>query len=253
MNRVRAITCGFGSAIILLGFALPFGLSGHPPGESSPPLRVPSDVAWTRDTIKLASGGDAFRGMLVARRCGHCHGLEGFSAQPFIANLAGIDRLSIWKQLQDFRSGKRISPVMQAMVLPLSARDLADISAYFSMLPTFADSQDNRSFPQTVADRGQVPAAQRLVAFGDGRRGIPPCQACHGPVGHVKGAPALSTQNGRYVLAQLQHFADGTRANDINMVMRTIARQLTSAEQEGLAEYYGGGHAVNSPEGDPGP
>ena len=246
MTPASRIARALGWAIMLWGVGVPLPLSGDPPENSAPAVRVSSNVAWTPETIKQASNGDPFRGMLLARRCGHCHGSEGFSAEPFVPNLAGIDRLSIWKQLEDFRSGKRISPVMQPIVVPLSPRDIADVSAYFSLLPTFADPQDNRAFPQATTDFAKLrAAAQKLVGFGDGHRGIPPCQACHGPVAYVKGAPALSTQNGHYVLTQLQHFADGTRANDINMVMRTIARQLTAEELGALAEYYGAGRAAD--------
>jgi len=249
-NRIARVA---GWAALLVGFCIPLRLSGNPPGDSGAAVRVPSDVAWTRDTIKLASSGDPFRGMLLARRCEHCHGAEGFSAEAFVPNLAGIDRLSIWKQLQDFRSGKRISAVMQPITTPLSAQDFADVSAYFSMLPTFADPQDNRSFPQAAPDPSKLRVAQKLISFGDGQRGIPPCQACHGPVGYVKGAPALTTQNARYLLTQLQRFTDGTRTNDINVAMRTIARQLTAEEQGALAEYYGAGRAQNPPRSTPGP
>src|SRR5579864_1725743 len=248
VTHVSTMARALGWAVVLLGVGVPLRLSGDPPEDSAPAIRVSSNVAWTPETIKQASNGDPFRGMLLARRCGHCHGTGGFSAEPFVPNLAGIDRLSIWKQLEDFRSGKRISPVMQPIVAPLSSRDIADVSAYFSMLPTFADPQDNRTFPQATPDSAKLRAAQKLVGFGDGHRGIPPCQACHGPVAYVKGAPTLSIQNGRYVLTQLQHFADGTRANDINMVMRTIARQLTAEELGALAEYYGAGRAP-SPQG----
>jgi len=83
--------------------------------------------------------------------------------------------------------------------------------------------------------------AIELILFGDGRRGIPPCQACHGPAGSVKGAPSLTTQNAAYLLEQLNHFAKGDRANDINVRMRSIARQLTDQEKKALAEYYGAG------------
>ena len=71
------------------------------------PLRVPSNVAWTARTIALASSGNALRGLLIARRCDRCHGREGFSSNASVPNLAAMDRLVVWKQLDDFRSGKR--------------------------------------------------------------------------------------------------------------------------------------------------
>jgi cytochrome c553 len=207
----------------------------------SPPLRVPTEVAWTGQTLANISKGDAFRGLLLARRCNHCHGEEGFSAVPLIPNLAGIDDLSFWKQMEDFKSGKRVSPVMQEIAILRSAKDAADLAVYYSMLPTGSDSQDRRSFPQAMPDPSRVPMAIELILFGDGRRGIPPCQACHGPVGSVKGAPSLASQNGDYLLEQLNRFANGERANDINVRMRSIARQLTDQEKTALSEYYGAG------------
>ena len=241
---MRTIRGGF-RAIVVLPFALFFlsaggNLSGQR-GTPEPPLRIPTDVAWTRQTLAVISKGDAFQGLLLARRCSHCHGEEGFSAVPITPNLAGIDRLSFWKQMEDFKSGKRVSVVMQEIATRCSARDSADLAAYYSMLPIGSDSQDERSFPQAMRDPSRASIAIELILFGDGRRGVPPCQACHGPVGSVKGAPSLTTQNADYLLEQLNHFANGDRANDINVRMRSIARQLTDQERTALAEYYGAG------------
>ena len=142
--------------------------------NSEPPVRIPSDVAWTEETLTVISHGDAFRGLLLARRCNHCHGDEGFTSVPGFPNLAGVDRLSFWKQMQDFRSGKRTSPVMQAISEGFSARAAADLAAYYEMLPTASDPQDNRSFPQAMHDPPSATMAIRLIVFGDGQRGIPP-------------------------------------------------------------------------------
>ena len=230
---------------------LPLFLLGTSSDNDQPPVRVSSEVAWTHETVQLASRGDAFRGSLIGRQCGHCHGSEGFSSEPAIPNLAGVDRLSTWKQLQDFHSGKRGSPVMQPIASMLTAQDAADLSAYFSMLSTFPDPQDNRVFPQPMADPGKSRAAEKLIVFGDGSRGLPPCQACHGPVGYLKGAPSLATQNARYLLSQLQHFSDGTRSNDINVVMRSIAKQLSAEEKTAISEYYGAGRGPSAGEAHP--
>ncbi|MGA7217817.1 MAG: c-type cytochrome [Candidatus Sulfotelmatobacter sp.] len=205
------------------------------------PDRVPSDVAWTPETIAAASSGDAFRGMLLAKRCEHCHGDEGFSSVGGTPNLAGMDKLSIWKQLQDFRMRKRISRAMGPIAESLSAHDVADVVAYYSKLPVFSDPQDNRIFPEAAPDSRHASTASHLISFGDGERGIPPCQACHGPVAYRPGAPSLATQNSAYVLDQLEAFADRSRANDINEPMRVISTLLTDDERHALAEYYGAG------------
>lgn len=209
--------------------------------SDSAPERVPSNVAWTPETIAAASSGDAFRGMLLGKRCEHCHGAEGFSAMGSTPNLAGMDKLATWKQLDDFRSHKRASPVMEPIAESLSSRDMADVVAYYAEQPLFTDPQDNRSFPQTRPDPSHASVALHLVSFGDGERGIPPCQACHGPVAYRVGVPSLMTQNSDYVLSQLEAFASGGRANDINMPMRTISRLLTDEERHALAEFYGSG------------
>ena len=205
------------------------------------PDRIPSYVAWTPETIAAASSGDAFRGMLLAKRCDHCHGSEGFSPVASTPNLAGVDKLAFWKQLQDFRAHKRISRVMEPIAQSLSARDVADVVAYYAKLPVFPDPQDNRVFPQSQTESTHSGIASHLVSFGDGERGIPPCQSCHGPVAYRPGVPSLMTQNTDYLLNQLEGFANGTRSNDINEAMRTIAKLLSEDERHALAEYYGAG------------
>jgi cytochrome c553 len=209
--------------------------------SDNPPDHIPSYVAWTPETLEAASRGDAFRGLLLAKRCAHCHGEEGFSARPLTPNLAGIDRLAIWKQLEDFRSHKRLSRDMNPIAESLSSRDVADVVAYYAKLPAFADLGDNRVFPQSQPDPSHAAIASRLISFGDGERGIPPCQACHGPVAYRPGVPSLANQNAEYVLGQLEAFASGSRANDINMPMRTIAALLTEQERQAIAQYYGSG------------
>jgi cytochrome c553 len=230
-------------AVVLLAILLLWlrGDSSAQQSNAEPPVRIPSNVAWTHETLALVSHGDAFRGLLLARRCSHCHGEEGFSTVPAFPNLAGADRLSFWKQMEDFRSGKRTSPVMQGQAAGLSTRDSADLAAYYSMLPTASDPQDSRSFPQAMQDPSRASIAIRLIVFGDGQRGIPPCQSCHGPVSYVNGAPLLATQNGSYLQEQLEHFANGYRSNDINVRMRSIARQLKAEERTAVSEFYGAG------------
>ncbi|MGC1372851.1 MAG: hypothetical protein WA824_12005, partial [Candidatus Sulfotelmatobacter sp.] len=190
------------------------------------PDHIPSNVAWTTETIASASSGDAFRGLLLARRCEHCHGAEGFSPVASTPNLASIDKLAIWKQLQDFKSHKRRSAVMEPIAESLTDRDVADVVSYFAALPVFRDPMDNRAFPETAGST-RLEIASQLITLGDGTRGIPPCESCHGPVAYKTGAPSLATQNNDYLLDQLEAFANGTRANDINEPMRTIAALLS--------------------------
>jgi len=228
----------------LLAVGIPFMVSGTKPlpsAGSQPPLRVPSYVAWTEETIAAASNGDTVRGLVLARRCIRCHGQEGFSNDPLVPDLAGMDKLTMWKQLNDFRAGKRKSAIMNPVAAALAIPDYADLAAYYSMLPTYPDPQDIRSFPQPAPASTHIAAAARLIFGGDGQRGIPPCQACHGPIGHKNGAPSLVAQNSDYIHGELEGFAKGARANDIDMPMRTIASLMTDDEKQAVAAYYGAG------------
>jgi cytochrome c553 len=79
---------------------------------------------------------------------------------------------------------------------------------------------------------------QRLIYAGDPKRGIATCASCHGPGGYRIGAFALTKQKEHYIDQQLLAFAQGTRANDMNMPMRTIAAMLSESEMRALAEAY---------------
>lgn len=229
-----AVLCVFAVIVLSAGPSL----AGN---DVQPAPQTPSNVAWTAETITRAVSGNALRGLILARRCDRCHGREGFSSSPAVPNLAGMDRLVIWKQLDDFRSGKRTSFVMQPIAGGLSPEDSADLAAYYWIMPTTPDPQDDRTFPQPLTEQKNEAIAIRLITAGDGTRGIPPCQACHGPVGAVTGAPSLATQNSNYLLGEIEAFAAGKRSNDINLRMRSIARQLTEEERRALAQAYGAG------------
>jgi cytochrome c553 len=230
------------AAMVAMGVAILFLPVPKPEtAERAKSVEGPSTVAWTSETIALANRGDVVRGMVLARRCEKCHGEEGFSDTGEVPNLASMDRLAFWKEMEDFRAAKRSSPLMQTQAAVLTAQDEADLSAYYAMLPALPDPQDTRVKPPAKLSPDTIQLASRLVTLGDGTRGVPPCQACHGPVGNVRGAPSLATQNADYISGQLDNFADGSRANDINVPMRTIAAQLTADERKALGEYYGSG------------
>jgi cytochrome c553 len=211
------------------------------PVESSLFQGAPSLVAWDKSTIAAASDGNPVRGQFIARRCETCHGIEGFSSRPSTPNLAGLDRKYIWKQLDDFRDGKRKSEVMHRIASALSSSDSADVAAYFSVLPNTPDAQFGASFPQSMQDASLADVARRMLSVGDPNRGIPPCQACHGPIGYVRAAPELGSQNSDYVLTQLDDFASKNRMNDIDLPMRTIASQMHEDERRAVAQFYGAG------------
>ena len=209
-------------------------------GVMQPPVKIPTYIAWTEGTIGQATRGDAKRGEFIAINCNVCHVQQAKSAEPWIPLLAGLDRLVTYKQLDDFRSGTRLSGPMSAIAQSLTQQDYADVAAYYASQPGMPENTGVR-MPHSHRTYRNADPLQRLIFAGDPKRGIAACASCHGPGGYLIGAPALMNQNALYLEQQLQAFAQGTRANDMNMPMRTIAGLLTPEEMKTLASAYAKG------------
>jgi cytochrome c553 len=208
-----------------------------PAKESAPALRTPTRIAWTTRTLNQIAAGNVKHGAFIAMNCVACHGQDGVSSSTLAPTLAGMDTAALYKQLDDFRSGKRQSGVMEAIAKTLPPQDSADVAAYL------AAQKDGLLTPEPTLESGrglrERDPAKRLAYTGDPRRGIAPCSACHGPGGYKLGAPALQGQRAAYIERQLASFAEDLRQNDILEQMRVIAKQLTAAEMQALAAFYG--------------
>jgi cytochrome c553 len=210
-----------------------------PAAEALPALLTTTRIAWTSGTLDQIAAGKAEHGAFIALNCAACHGQGGVSASTLIPTLAGMDAAVVYKQLDDYRSGKRLWGVMGAMAKALSAQDTADVAAYFAGQPDGLPALGSNRLPESGRSLREADPAQRLVFAGDPQRGIPPCSACHGPGGYKLGAPALQGQHAAYVERQLASFAQGMRENDIFQQMRVIAKQLTPDEMHAIAAFYG--------------
>jgi cytochrome c553 len=199
--------------------------------------RIPTHIVWNESTIHQALSGDTKRGEFVAINCAACHGDKGMTEQTWIPNLAGVDRLALYKQFEDFRSGTRNSGPMTAIAQTLTPGQSADVAAYYASLPGVPQSADEPA-PMSGRSYRNKDATARLIFAGDPKRGLAACSACHGPGAYRLGTPGLSKQNAAYMEQQLHDFAQGLRANDMNMPMRTIAGMLTSDEMRALAAAY---------------
>jgi cytochrome c553 len=194
-----------------------------------------SQVAWTLDTVRFVSSGDAARGKTLHGDCDQCHGEAGVIDTPDVPNLAGQDRLYTFKQLQDYKAKTRASAIMNDAAASLSERDMADLAAFYAA-------------QKPARPGGQVPApdaaVRALVSIGDGPRLIAACDACHGVRGEGNptfyGMPGLQSQKADDLAFELLVFRSGERANDVYRVMRDAAKRLTDAEIAGLAAYYAG-------------
>jgi len=189
------------------------------------PAQVPTAVAWDVGTLRMVASGDARRGSTLAAACAGCHGANGISPADAFPNLAGLPAEVVYKQLDDYRTGKRENPLMQGMAATLSDQKIADLAAHFAALPA---GQSGAGAPEPA-----------LAQVGSPLRSIAPCTACHGPLGRKEGAPPLHGQKRAYLKAQLDAFAAGARHNDINQQMREVARALSPSERDALAAWYG--------------
>lgn len=189
-----------------------------------------------------AGEGNAEAGKTKSATCAACHGPDGNSTIPANPKLAGQHESYIFKQLMDFKKamtsgGKegRMNAVMGGMVMPLSEQDMKDLAAYYSSQTMTAGST-----PEEVIEPGEL-----LYRGGDMERGIPACQACHGPRGvgqSLANFPKIAFQHPEYIKAQLELFRSGERANDMNGMMRDIAMKLTDKDIEILSKYMAGLH-----------
>lgn len=186
--------------------------------------------------------GSIEAGKAKSQTCVACHGADGNSQLAMYPKLAGQHAKYLEKQLKDLKLGMtsngkqgRYDPVMSGMAMPLSEQDMQDLAAYYASLPISSNST-----PENVVKKGKA-----LYTAGDAERGLAACIACHGPRGNgteLSGFPKISGQHADYIKAQLEKFRDGNRDNDMNAMMRDIAKKLTDEDIDTLSKYAGGLH-----------
>lgn len=168
-----------------------------------------------------------------AQVCATCHGADGNSLVPVYPSIAGQHRAYLLKQLDDFKSGERKSPIMSPIAAALSPEEMKSWSDFFSKQMPKPRAADNAAL---------VTAGQKIYRGGISTSGIPACAACHSPNGAGIPAqyPRLASQHAEYTAAQLRAFRAEERANDVNRMMRTISSKMTEQEMQAVAEYISG-------------
>ena len=186
-----------------------------------------------------APKGDAAKAQqLVSQVCAACHGADGNSALPVNPVVAGQHREYLFKQLTNFKSegGKpaaRPSPVMTAIVAPLSQDDMANAAAYFA---------GQQAKPRPARDAERVKLGQTIYRGGIASKSVAACSSCHGPngAGIPVQYPRVAGQHAQYTGDQLRAFRSAQRANDPNGMMRSIAAALSDREIDAVAQYIQG-------------
>jgi len=233
-------------------------------------LAVAAAAAWWQSrtppeilAARKAGAELAQNGREGVQACSACHGQngEGNPAAGF-PRLAGLHPAYIARQLRDFARdmpltgahfdkiardysktpridlpysiltpGVRQDPMMSPIARTLKDEDIEAVAQYYGALgfehkPVAAD-------PETL-ERGED-----LVLRGKPEYGVPGCFACHGQNGVGVGAvfPPLAGQAPEYIVAQIDRWQTGSRDNDENGLMRSIAEWMTEGDKHAVSAY----------------
>ena len=184
-------------------------------------------------TAPALAAGSKEAGQSKSTPCVACHGIDGNSANPEWPSIAGQHESYLVRQLKAFRAGERQNPLMSPMAAGLSDEDIADLAAFYS-------SQTLRG---GETEPSKLKLGQKLYRAGNMAEQTMACAACHGPTGRgnpLASFPVIQGQHATYVAAQLRAYKSGTRTNDPNAMMRSIAARLSDAEIDAVASYVQG-------------
>ena len=183
----------------------------------------------------FADAGDPTRGKELSAACAACHGADGNSVNPEWPKLAGQGKTYLFKQLTDYKEGRRENVLMVGQVAGLSEQDMRDLAAYYA----------EQSGTSETADEAMVELGEQIYRGGNAATGVPACIACHGPNGAGNPAamfPKVAGQHAQYSADQLRQFRDNARANDAGRMMRNTVRRMTNEEIEAVSQYMAGLH-----------
>jgi cytochrome c553 len=189
----------------------------HPAAPAAAPAAAKPD---------LAQGQAKFTAV-----CAACHNADGNSAIPANPKLAQQHPEYLIKQLQDFKAGKRTSPIMQGFAAQLSDADMKNIAYWVAA---------QKAKPGFAKDKELVTLGERIYRGGIAERQVAACAGCHSPngAGIPSQFPRLSGQHADYTAAQLVAFRNGVRTNGVQMVQ--LAFKLSDREIKAVADYIAG-------------
>lgn len=196
------------------------------------PLLMAAAVA--APAIPAFAAPDLAKGKESFAVCAACHGEDGNSQTATFPSLAQQHPQYIIKQLEDFKSGKRVDPTgaMQGMAALLETpQDMANVAAWLA---------SQKSAGGVATEKDLLALGERIFRGGVPDRKIAACAGCHSPNGAGIPAqyPRLSGQHAEYTVAQLNAFRDGSRAN--NQQMLDVAAKLNDKEIKAVADYIAG-------------
>jgi cytochrome c553 len=164
---------------------------------------------------------DARAGEKKAQLCLLCHRIESSVGAPTLEQQPSKYLVA---QTNAFKSGKRVGPEMQANVARLSAKDVQDISDYFS---------SQRAKPA----RFSTDPDPNAVALGAASAKELNCANCHSDdYRGGKDIPRLAGQVPNYLMRQITEFQRGVRPHP---VIPKVAEKLGDPKIEALSVFFG--------------
>lgn len=167
---------------------------------------------------------------LTQTQCATCHGPQGQSGTDKFPRLAGQKAPYLLKQMKDFASGQRKSPVMKTQTNRLTDSQMRAVAHYYEL----------QTAVHTPSDDALLSGVGRYVfERGNAFTALPACLACHGTDARGTNAlPRLAGQHPGYIVAQMRGFAERQRVND-DSVMGVIANSMSELELQAVAIYLG--------------
>jgi cbb3-type cytochrome c oxidase subunit III len=192
---------------------------------------APAPAASAEAAPKVAKPDLAKGEAMFTGACAACHGADGNSAAPAYPKLAQQHPEYLVKQLQEFKSDKRVSAIMKGFASMLSDEDMKNV-AYFLA--------SKKAKPGASADKELVQLGERIYRGGIADRQVAACAGCHSPngAGIPSQFPRLSGQYADYAVAQLTAFRDGARKNSLQMTQ--VTAKLNDREIKAVADYIAG-------------
>ena len=203
-------------------------------------LALPALLALAGSGTAMANEGasaaafkpDLAKGEQLAAACAACHTQDGSRGAPANPILQGQHPEYLYKQLSEFKAGKRKNAIMSGMAASLPTdEDMKNVAAFYASKkakPGFAKSKDTVALGEQIY-RGGIASKQ-----------VPACAGCHSPDGAGIPAqyPRIGGQHADYAEAQLLSFRAGTRANSAQMM--AIASRLNDKEIKAVSDYLAG-------------
>jgi len=187
--------------------------------------------AFAEEPKAAAAKPDVKKGETTAAVCAACHTADGSRGSPANPILQGQHPEYLFKQLTEFKAGKRKNPIMQGIAATLSEDDMRNVSAFYA---------GKQAKPGAAKNKATVEVGERIFRGGIAEKGVPACAGCHSPNGAGIPAqyPRLAGQHADYTTAQLIAYRDGLRTNSAQML--TIGGKLSDKEIKALADYVAG-------------